>query len=240
MLFSGKENIFKCFVAFQKMFWKIFSDVLLCSWKYHRKHIFYLLVTLSHIFSATKQIYNIIHSSIQKHKQNPEKNIIKSGQIKRRRKRERRLGSTKGEIARRRQRQDHATQCCNHDRREGEMAIDAILRRSNSIQKGKGDRERERSAARTENSTSRSRCCVWGWAAASVSRSFSLSFSLCTSVSSFLCTSQFQKWFEGKIKTEMLLQDQRTYFTVNRSYFPFDPIFRTNLTAYFTEKHFLN
>ena len=60
MLFLGKENIFKCFVAFQKMFWKIFSRVWLCSWKYHRKHIFYLLLTFSHIFSAAKQIYNII------------------------------------------------------------------------------------------------------------------------------------------------------------------------------------
>ena len=186
--------------------------------------IFYLLFTLSHIFSAVKQIYNIIHSSIQKHKQNPEKNIIKSSQIKRRRKRERRLGSTKGEIT----------------RRNAAIAIDAVLRRSDSVQKGKGDRERERSTAQTENSTARSRQCVWGWAAASVSRSFSLSFSLCTSVSSSLYTSQFQKWFEGKIKTKMLLQDQRAYFTVNGSYFPFDPIFRTNLTAYFTKKHFLN
>ena len=53
------------------MFRKIFSDVWLCSWKYHRKHIFYLLLTLSHIFSVTKRIHNIIHSS--KHKQNPEK-----------------------------------------------------------------------------------------------------------------------------------------------------------------------
>ena len=47
MLFSGKENIFKCLVAFQKMFRKIFSSVWLCSWKYHRKHIFYLLLTFS-------------------------------------------------------------------------------------------------------------------------------------------------------------------------------------------------
>ena len=60
MLFSGKENIFKYLVAFQKMFWKIFSGILLCSWKYHRKHIFYLLLTFSHIFSTAKQIYNII------------------------------------------------------------------------------------------------------------------------------------------------------------------------------------
>ena len=71
MLFSGKENIFMCLVAFQKMFRKIFSDVWLCSWKYHRKHIFYLLLTFSHIFSVTKRIHNIIHSS--NHKQNPEK-----------------------------------------------------------------------------------------------------------------------------------------------------------------------
>ena len=71
MLFSGKENVFMCLVAFQNMFQKIFSDVWLCSWKYHRKHIFYLLLTFSHIFSITKRINNIIHSS--KHKQNPEK-----------------------------------------------------------------------------------------------------------------------------------------------------------------------
>ena len=61
-----------CLVAFQKMFRKIFSDVWLCSWKYHRKHIFYLLLIFSHIFSVTKRIHNIIHSS--KQKQNPEKN----------------------------------------------------------------------------------------------------------------------------------------------------------------------
>ena len=61
-----------CLVAFQKMFRKIFYDVWLCSSKYHRKHIFYLLFTFSHIFSVAKRIYNIIHFS--KHKQNPEKN----------------------------------------------------------------------------------------------------------------------------------------------------------------------
>ena len=33
MLFSGKENIFKCLVAFQKMLWKIFSGVWLYGWK---------------------------------------------------------------------------------------------------------------------------------------------------------------------------------------------------------------
>ena len=74
MIFSRKENVFMCLIAFQKMFRKIFFDVWLRSWKYHRKHIFYLLLIFSHIFSVAKRIYNIIHSSIQKHKQNPEKN----------------------------------------------------------------------------------------------------------------------------------------------------------------------
>ena len=55
MLFLEKENIFKCLVAFQKMFWKIFFGVWLCSWKYHRKHIFYLLLTFSHIFLTAKR-----------------------------------------------------------------------------------------------------------------------------------------------------------------------------------------
>ena len=32
MLFSGKENIFKCLVTFQKMLWKIFSGVWLYGW----------------------------------------------------------------------------------------------------------------------------------------------------------------------------------------------------------------
>ena len=95
MLFSRKENVFMCLVAFQKMFWKIFSGVWLCSWKYHRKHIFYLLLTFSYIFSVAKRIYNIIHSSIQTQTK-PRKKIIKSGQIERRRKRERQLGSTRG------------------------------------------------------------------------------------------------------------------------------------------------
>ena len=42
-------------------------------------------ITFSHIFSVAKKIYNIIHSSIQKHKQNPEKkkssNPVKSSHI---------------------------------------------------------------------------------------------------------------------------------------------------------------
>ena len=77
-------------------------------------------VTFSHIFLVAKRIYNIIHSSIQKHKQNPEKKIIKSGQIERRRKRERQLGSTRG--------CDRRGASRDRDRREGKIAVGAVLR----------------------------------------------------------------------------------------------------------------
>ena len=235
MLFSGKENVFICLVAFQKMFRKIFFDVWLCSWKYHRKHIFYLLLTFSrlpnkYIISFIPQYRNTnktqkkklsnpvtfsqlpnkyIISFIPQHRntnKTQEKKIIKSGQIERRMKRERQLGSTRG---------------C--DQREGKIAIGAVLREIVIDAKA-----RSRSMAR-----SFSLC-------ASVSHSFSLSFSLCATVSSSLCASQFRKWFEGKIKTKIILQDQRTHFTVNESYFPFDPIFRTNQTPTFPENHFRN
>ena len=38
----------------------------------------------------------------------------------------------------------------------------------------------------------------------------------------------------------MLLQDHRAYFTVNGSYFLFDPIFRANQTPTFPENHLWN
>ena len=71
-IFSGNENIFKCLIAFQKMFWKTFSGVWLCSWKYHRKHIFYLLLTFSQL--PNKYIISFHNTETQK-KQNPEKKI---------------------------------------------------------------------------------------------------------------------------------------------------------------------
>ena len=74
MLFSEKENVFMCLVAFQKMFRKIFSDVWLCSWKYHRKHIFYLLLTFSQL--PNEYIISFISQNTNKTK----KKIIKSGQ----------------------------------------------------------------------------------------------------------------------------------------------------------------
>ena len=64
MLFSGKENVFMCLVAFQKIFRKIFSDVWLCSWKYHRKHIFYLLLTFSQL--PNKHIMSFIPKNTNK------------------------------------------------------------------------------------------------------------------------------------------------------------------------------
>lgn len=55
------------------------------------------------------------------------KKIIKSGQIERRRKRERRLGSTRGEIAWRRRRRDWRGASRDRDRREGEIVIDGAI-----------------------------------------------------------------------------------------------------------------
>ena len=122
MLFSRKENIFMCLIAFQKMFRKIFSDVWLCSWKYHRKHIFYLLLTFSHIFSVTKRIHNIIHSS--KRKQNPEKKS--SNPDKRRRDRDRR--SQRFTRSRLTHRAISIEASHDHDRRVHAIAIDAFTR----------------------------------------------------------------------------------------------------------------
>ena len=72
-----------CLVAFQKIFRKIFSDVWLCSWKYHRKHIFYLLLT----FSWLPNEYIILF--IPQNTNKTQKKIIKSGQTKARSRSER-------------------------------------------------------------------------------------------------------------------------------------------------------
>ena len=64
MLFSAKENVFMCLVAFQKNFRKIFSDIWLYSWKYHRKHIFYLLLTFSQL--PNKHIMSFIPKNSNK------------------------------------------------------------------------------------------------------------------------------------------------------------------------------
>ena len=60
-----------CLVAFQKNFRKKFSNVWLCSWKYHRKHIFYLLL----IFSRLPNEYII--SFISQNTNKTQKKIIK-------------------------------------------------------------------------------------------------------------------------------------------------------------------
>ena len=64
ILFFGKENVFMCLVTFQKNFRKIFSDVWLYSWKYHRKHIFYLLLTFSQL--PNKHIMSFIPKNSNK------------------------------------------------------------------------------------------------------------------------------------------------------------------------------
>ena len=82
MLFSGKENIFWCLVAFQNIFWKIFSGVWLYSWKCSEKPNFIMFLTFSCIFSASKQIYHLLqqnpNSSKPKFSIPNKKNFIKS------------------------------------------------------------------------------------------------------------------------------------------------------------------
>ena len=151
-----------CLVVFLKMFQKIFFSVWLCSWKYYKKHIFYLLLTFSrlpneyisfisqykntnkiqkkiiksgHIFSIAKQIYNIIHSSIQKHKQNPKKKSSNSVKL-REEGRERGdwfdegLRSTRKQDCDRRgasRDRDWRGASRDRDRREGEITIDGAI-----------------------------------------------------------------------------------------------------------------
>ena len=112
-IFFEKENIFRCLVAF----WKIFFSVWLCSWKYHRKHIFYLLLTFSQL--PNKYIISFLNSETQK-KQNPKKK--KNHQIRsnweKKEEREatgfdleaRSCGGGEGEIAWWRRRRDHAAE----------------------------------------------------------------------------------------------------------------------------------
>ena len=156
MLFFEKENVFMCLVAFQKMFWKIFSGIWLCSWKYHRKHIFYLLLTFSWLpneyiisflpqyrntnktqkknhqirshfltFSLLPNEYIIPFIPQYKHKQNPEKKSTNPVKLREEgRERERQLGSTRGEIARRgaaiaigAKARSRSARCCNDQTR---------------------------------------------------------------------------------------------------------------------------
>ena len=187
MLFSGKENVFMCLVAFQKMFRKIFSGVWWCSWKYHRKHIFYLLLTFSrlpneckisfipqyrntnktqkknhqirsHFLTFSRLPNKYIISFIPQYRntnKTQKKKIIKSGQIERRRKRERRLGSTKGYDRRGVSRDcDRRDASWDRNRCEGEIAIGMKVR-SQSVRRRDRDRrdalrDRDRRFARLQ------------------------------------------------------------------------------------------
>ena len=82
------------------MLWKIFSSVWLYSWKYYRKHIFYLLLIFSQLLN--KYIISFLSPQTQK-KQNPKKK--KSSNLVKLREEGRERGDwvrSRGEIARRR------------------------------------------------------------------------------------------------------------------------------------------
>ena len=115
MLFLGKENIFKCLVAFQKTLWKIFSGVWLCCWKYHRRHIFYLLLTFSQL--PNKYIISFLNPKTQI---KPRKKIHNPVKL---REEGREIGDWVRREARSWRRRDRAARCCDYDQREGEITI---------------------------------------------------------------------------------------------------------------------
>ena len=213
MLFSWKENVFMCLVVFQTMFRKIFSDVWLCSWKYHRKHIFYLLLTFSHIFyllltfshifSVTKQLYNIIYSL--KHKQNSEKNHqiqTNEGEIAIARRSKRRLRS-RLRSALLRQPVMLAARCIDRDRRV------RVMRRS--CEDRSEDRDRRYRASR--------------WCRDRFSLSLSSIF-------------QDRKYFEVKTETENHFRCFGSQIRSTGNAFQFDRIWSNNQTPLFSGKSF--
>ena len=210
MLFSGKENVFMCLVAFQKMFWKIFSDVWWCSWKYHRKHIFYLLLAFSHIFSITKRLYNIIYSS--KYKQNPEKNHqirTNEGEIA--------IGEIAiNEIA-------IAIGAVSASRHHDRDQCVHTMRRSRSREDRSGDRDCERDR--------------WGQCRRTVMSRSILSFSPSLSLS-FSSIFQGWKYFEVKIETENHFHCFGSQIRSIGNAFQFDRIWSNNQTPLFFEKSF--
>ena len=135
-----------------------------------------------------------------------QKKIIKSDQIERRRKRERRLGLTRGEIAWWRRRRDRRGASRDHDRRFARSRSARCFARSRSARCF----VRSRSARRRDHD----RRCDLSPFTRSRDRSFPLSFSLCASVSSSLYVFQFWKPFEVKIGTEMNFRGQSFFFTV--------------------------
>ena len=122
MLFSGKENIFKCLVAFQKMLWKIFSSVWLCCWKYQRKHIFYYYCSHFLTFSQLPNKYIISFLNLETQIK-PRKKIHNPVATRF----DERWDHTKSigvAIAIGAKARSHeADRCCDRDRREGEIAI---------------------------------------------------------------------------------------------------------------------
>ena len=127
MLFSGKENIFKCLVAFQKMLWKIFSGVWLYGWKSYFLQIFHTAIQPTAANSGNQKPQPPKHHHHNKNQNHTEIKITQ---------RERLVG--RRSVGRRR---DHAearskvrsAQC---DRRTGARKIDWCMRSARTGARG--------------------------------------------------------------------------------------------------------
>ena len=244
MLFSGKENIFKCLVAFQKMLWKIFSGVWLYGWKY------YFPTNFSHGNSThgskLRQSKATTTKTPPPHHHNNNKNQnhteIKITQ------RERLVGERS--VGRRQDRTEARSKVrsarCN--RRIGAREIEqrgVIVGLELTRSTGACDRRGLELARST---------CACDWRRLELARSTGacdrrgLELGVCRQSSDWTgaCDCLFflslslsvRNSFEVKIGTEIHFRGQSVFFSVNWNWFPENSIFRTNQTPSFPEKHF--
>ena len=204
MLFSGKENVFMCLVAFQNIFRKIFSSVWKRSWKRRRKR-----------------------QNLEKPGQT-QKNTARSGDWRcdlaidgtiSDRDRRRDLAKRRSQSARTVLREITISDC---DRR-----CDLTKRRSRSVLREivSSDRDRRRDLVKHHSRWSRSRERCFARDRAARSRVLSLSHS--PFARALFTRPQFWKSFEVKIGTEMNFRGQCYYFTVNWKWFSENSIFQT-------------
>ena len=139
MLFSGKENIFKCLVHLKKCFEKYFL-MFGCVLENTIENTFSTYCSHFLTFSQLLNKY-IILFILQYKNTNKTQKKISSNPVKLREE-----GRERGNWVRRKARSRDGGEG-EITRRSAAIAIDTVLRRSDLVQKGKGDRERERSAA---------------------------------------------------------------------------------------------
>ena len=214
MLFLGKKNVFKPFGCLKICFTENQFRCLVRSNIFTENALHSQATQFSIHFLSCKHVDNeSIPHSFRKETKPSKKKKIKSGQIeiaRRRRRWDWRRDRSGGKIKAARSSCDRrAARCC--DRR----AVRCCDRRSMRCDRQTGAR-----SVVTVEVTSSSLFAIW---ALSLSLSLSLSF---------------RKYFEVKIRTEIIFRLWSLILRSNWKYFQFDPIYRTYQTCYFPENDF--